>query len=479
MALEIGQVVDRYHIEALIGEGACGVVYRVRHAQLGSQHALKVLHKSTGAMQTRLSQEGQIQAGLRHPNIVPVTDIIDLNGTPALVAEYIDGPDLEEWCRQHEPDAETAEAIFRQILSGLTHAHSRGIIHRDLKPSNILMDTVDDRPIPRITDFGIAKVLNERGPNLTRSQASMGSPRYMAPEQWRNSKDVDARADIFSMGCILYELVCGQPTFVADNLPDIFQSAAAARYTDPGELCPGLKPALRIAIIRCLHPSPTQRPADCAAVLVALDETDPIEPPSPAEREGAKQTLMPDPNQAADETLAPLDEDIDLLEHAQPETPHSRRTSWLAAGSLGLFGLLVLARFAMPTQHIEPVVQAQVIPPSEEIEPEVTAASLMLPADVLQAPSPAPAEDISSEPPSEPVESQSSLALIGAEGSNEVWLTQGDRRFELGEVPAGRYQIQAVFSGETIHAGDVSLRAGEQVKLKCEEYFQQCRRKEP
>ena len=150
--------------------------------------------------------------------------------------------------------------------------------------------------------------------------------------------------------------------------------------------------------------------------------------------------------------------------------------------ALGIFGLLVLVRFNLPEQHIEPITTAQVIPPAQEPKPaeplDVSAA--LRPASADGEPDTAPPATPDSEALlSEPLEPEPLPALIGTEDNTEVWLTQGERRFALGEVPAGRYQIQAVFSGEAIHAGDVSLRAGEQVKLRCDEYFQQCRRKEP
>ncbi len=508
MDLQIGQQIDRYIVEAILGEGACGVVYRVRHARLGSQHALKVLLRTPRAMQIRLAQEGQIQAGLRHPNIVPVTDIIDINGTPGLIAEYIDGSDLDEWRRLNRPSPEAAERIFRQLLAGLAYAHSHGIIHRDLKPSNILVAHIDGEPVARITDFGIAKVLSEDSPELTRSQASMGSPRYMPPEQWRSSRDVDVRADVFAMGCILYELLCGQPAFDGDNLPDIFQAAAAERYTDPEMLCDGISPALRATIIGCLRADREQRLPDCAAVLRSLNSTPPIETPLQIiEDAPTPQTLLPSPSDLAAETLAPLLEDE--LEELPAEDPpdvasptrdtltdtRSRGTLWpllgalglsgglaLGAGLLMLIGLVVVLIGIVPDPTSTPVHAPITAGPAPEAWPEVSPTvppvmPVMPPAahdsgedDTAEEHTPAAAEA----PPAAPRTSR-----VSAVGTAEaVWLMQGSRRTELGEVPPGRYQIYATFAGSTVPAGAVSLRAGERVTLKCEDLFQQCRREE-
>lgn len=145
-----------------------------------------------------------------------------------------------------------AERIFRGILAGLAHAHNLGVVHRDLKPSNVLLDNSGTLPIPRITDFGIAKVMDS-GKNLTRTSASMGTPRYMAPEQWRDSKSVDPRADIFSMGSMLYELICHQSAFPADNIPDIYSAVASERYIDPREHCLDCPEHIYTAIVGCLR----------------------------------------------------------------------------------------------------------------------------------------------------------------------------------------------------------------------------------
>ena len=268
--LSSGQIIDRYEVLEELGQGACAVVYRVRHTRLGSDHALKLLLRAPTALRARLEREGQIQARLRHPNIVPVTDVVDFNGMTCLIMDCVAGPDLDAWCRSHRPDLAVSEQLFRGILSGLTHAHRLGIIHRDLKPSNVLIDTVNDQPLPRISDFGIAKEV-ENEVALTRSRASMGTPRYMAPEQWRDSRSVDARADIFSMGCMLYELISGQAAFPADNLPDIYAAASTGTYTDPGALLPTCPPHLRAAILGCLQPDPQRRIPDCDALLRVLD----------------------------------------------------------------------------------------------------------------------------------------------------------------------------------------------------------------
>jgi serine/threonine protein kinase len=138
--LEPGQTHDRYSVEAMIGRGGMAVVYRVRHTSLGSHHALKVLTLGGPGVRERLMQEGRLQAQLRHPNIVAVTDVLEVGGNPALVLELVDGPTLDGWLDANpRPPLDIAEAMFRGVVNAVHAAHARGLVHRDLKPANVLL----------------------------------------------------------------------------------------------------------------------------------------------------------------------------------------------------------------------------------------------------------------------------------------------------------------------------------------------------
>ncbi|MCA9493822.1 MAG: serine/threonine protein kinase, partial [Myxococcales bacterium] len=208
--LRSGDVIAQYTVESLLGQGGMAVVYKVRHNTLESHHAMKLLTVQGRSISQRLVQEGRVQARLRHPNIVAVTDYVEHDGRPGLVMEYVDGPSLQEWLAKHgRPDPEVAEQWFRAVVGAVAHAHAQGLVHRDLKPGNVLLQPVGDELVPKVADFGIAKVLVDDGVASavsTRTGLPMGSPPYMAPEQIRSAKDVDRRADVFSLGCILYEL---------------------------------------------------------------------------------------------------------------------------------------------------------------------------------------------------------------------------------------------------------------------------------
>ena len=205
MHITIGDIVERYQVESMLGEGGMAVVYAVRHTTLGTKHALKLLTLSNPKIRERLIREGKVQAGLQHPNVVTVTDVLDVDGAPALLMEKIDGPDLQTWLHEHTPDLNQARHVFDCILSAMEHAHSLNIVHRDLKPANVLMaQNHQGQWIPKVTDFGLAKALaRDADPSSTRTGQPMGTPAYMSPEQVRDAKNVDQRTDIFALGCIL------------------------------------------------------------------------------------------------------------------------------------------------------------------------------------------------------------------------------------------------------------------------------------
>lgn len=215
MILRPGDVVDsRFVVEALVGQGGLAEVYRVRHRDLGSTHALKMLTWRKKQLQERLLLEGRIQAQLQHPNIVAVTDLVRHEGACGLLMEFVDSSSLEEFIKRQGPcPVEDALSLLAPILSGVTAAHDAGVTHRDLKPANVMLATTPRGVVPKVTDFGIAKVLEELGDGQTAQGVAMGTPGYLAPEQVLDSAEADPRADVFALGAIAYELICGAKAF--------------------------------------------------------------------------------------------------------------------------------------------------------------------------------------------------------------------------------------------------------------------------
>lgn len=278
MDLPTGTTFDRYVIEGSLGEGGMARVYRVRHQDLGTLHALKVLKMGAPSIQQRLRQEGRVQATFRHPNLVSVTDVVEVEGVPGIIMEFIEGPTLEALLGRLRPSPEEALALATGIINGVDYAHRLGLIHRDLKTANVLIAFTEAGPVPKITDFGLARLVTGEaggGVRLTRSGQAMGTPSYMAPEQIRDAKSVDKRADIFSLGAIIYELYCGAQAFPGEDILSVFTAIATGNYRRPRDRVANLPDDVVRAIEGALAVKVADRIPDCEALLTTLRGSEP------------------------------------------------------------------------------------------------------------------------------------------------------------------------------------------------------------
>ncbi len=273
--LSPGTQIGDYTVEAYLDEGGMAHVYQAVHTS-GSKHALKLLHLKDPDIRRRLIAEGKMLSALRHPNIVPVTDVVEYEGRPGLVMELVDGVALDMWMNAERRPWAQREAVIHGLIDGLAHAHQAGIVHRDLQPANILVATgADGLPEARIIDFGLAKQI--RADSTTRTGSTMGTPGYMAPEQIRDSKNIDARADIFALGCLIYVLVCECEPFDGEDLLDIYNATATGRYHDPEELAPPyIDRAFLRAIEGCLKVDRDARLPHADAVRAVLEGEEPV-----------------------------------------------------------------------------------------------------------------------------------------------------------------------------------------------------------
>lgn len=222
----IGSVFDgKYEIVSLLGRGGLSVVYKANHILLKKPVALKLLSQANPGekITARLQQEAMAASHLDHANVVKVHQFELLNGKiPFLVLEYVDGTSLSELIQDHGPlDYERAVGIVLQVCEALAHAHERGVVHRDLKPSNILIcREASSKDFVKIVDFGMARLLWADGAEqtqLTQSGEVFGTPLYMSTEQCQG-KEIDWRSDIYSLGCIFYEMLTGSPPFPRENV---------------------------------------------------------------------------------------------------------------------------------------------------------------------------------------------------------------------------------------------------------------------
>jgi predicted Ser/Thr protein kinase len=267
----VGELISgRYELEELVGSGGMSSVYRAHDRLLERTVALKILHEqftSDDAYVERFRREARAVAQLAHPNIVTVIDRGEQDGRQFIVFEYVDGMNLKELMTQEGP-VSPGEAIelALQVARGLSFAHENGLVHRDVKPQNVLLDT-DGRA--KVTDFGIAHAVDVDGMTITGT--IMGTSNYIAPEQARGQA-VDEQTDVYSLGCVLYELLAGDVPFEGDN----FVAVAMRHVNDPvpsvRDLRPDVPPRLDWAIQQAMakdHHERFDSMADFAAELEA------------------------------------------------------------------------------------------------------------------------------------------------------------------------------------------------------------------
>jgi Protein kinase domain len=238
----LGTVVNaRYRLERAIGAGGMGTVYEALDLHLQRRVAVKALRVGSGASLERFHQEAYATAQLGHPHVVPIVDFIK-EPEPYIVMELLDGQSLGARIAREGPLSVPAACFVAvQVLSALEVAHARGIIHRDVKPSNIfLVRSQATGMYAKVLDFGIAKVLDHQGPPITRAGEVLGSAPYMAPEQIRGGQS-DARTDIFSMGCVMYEMLAGQRPYKGANTGQIMVAILENAQVPPiANVPPGL-----------------------------------------------------------------------------------------------------------------------------------------------------------------------------------------------------------------------------------------------
>jgi predicted ATPase/Tfp pilus assembly protein PilF len=307
MALGVGQLIDgRFVVEALIGEGGMATVWRVREQATGQRRALKCLSTHAGSADARLRREGAIQAQLHHPNLVSVEEVITVGENPALIMELVEGSSLDALLRQQRLSLAQVDALAAGIFAGVRAAHRAGAAHRDLKPANILLQASGSSIVPRITDFGLARLLEppEAALAQTRTGAMLGTPQYMAPEQARDPRSADHRADIWALGCILYELACGQRPFQGADFYVLLQASARGHYTPPGELRSGLPQRWIDAIAGALTVDPSLRIQSCSALAALWGRLD--EPP-PEVWAAVLPLRAPKPSSSAETAVATFD----------------------------------------------------------------------------------------------------------------------------------------------------------------------------
>jgi serine/threonine-protein kinase len=250
----IGTRLDRYQVLKLLGAGGFGSVYRAQHVHTDAVVALKVLKRALNADQAMLDRflrEAKAAASVGSEHIVRVLDAgVATDGTAFLAMELLDGWDLKELLAREGPfDAARLVGLMGQVLDGLSAAHAKGIVHRDMKPANVFVVKKGDADFVKLLDFGISKMQSAGDvQGLTMTGVAMGTPAYMAPEQFFDARNVDGRADVYSVAAMLYELLGGRLPFDAQSYADLIVKVRTESAKPLSTLAPTLPAALAAAV---------------------------------------------------------------------------------------------------------------------------------------------------------------------------------------------------------------------------------------
>ncbi len=297
----------RYELLDELGRGAMGVVYKARDPIIDRVVALKTIDFAlTGAaaasFEQRFFQEARAAGRLNHPNIVTIYDAGQADGIAYIAMEFLDGTSLRQLLdEQAPPGIARAVEVAGQVARGLAYAHEQGVIHRDIKPANIILLR---NKRPKITDFGIARLSEADG----RSGERAGSPKYMAPEQIRADATIDGRADLFSLGAVLYEMLTGRAPFTGETVHEIMEQVLGADPPPPGSVNARVPPELDAIVMRMLAKRPADRFPSARSLFrqlrrveerlderttrEAADEVEGVAPVAPTPSEGDKTLVL-------------------------------------------------------------------------------------------------------------------------------------------------------------------------------------------
>jgi len=351
---EAGTLVGDWRIDAVLADGATTLTYRVTETEGERTGVLRLLTIKDPAYAERLRRNAAALAD-HHDHLVPLLEVVEHHGFTGVVSAWIDGPDLGTWA-QSEATLGERLALFEDVIAGLEEAHRANLVHRNLKPSKIRVSVAPGTPVRAyLEDFLLSRVDLPSDGNLTGLGVTFGTPQYMSPEQFHGAADVTARGDLFSAGCVLYELATRKRAFDGTSIREVYMAIIDGEYTDPQEVVPDLPDALATLIRDLLEPATEDRPTSAAEVLerlrseplaslVARPNT-PDAPPEPAPADGTPEVLQPSPERpkappAFPTLLAPEEASQDSIPEASPpeddplftDVSNGSKTLWVVAG---------------------------------------------------------------------------------------------------------------------------------------------------
>jgi len=400
-----GQSLGRYHILEQLGEGGMAIVYKAYDTRLERDVAIKIIRKGAfpadhiERILKRFEREAKALARLSHPNILKIHDYGEHEGSPYLVMEYLPGGTLKQKMGRPIPWKEAIQLLL-PIAEALDYAHSQNMIHRDVKPANILLT---QRGQPMLTDFGIAKVLDlEETLELTGTSAALGTPEYMAPEQ-ATAKSVDHRADIYSLGVVLYEMVTGRKPFIADTPMAVLIKHATEALPRPTKFAPNLSDEVEKILLKALAKQPENRYQDMGELVSAFKGASAGKVPAGKvdrdrkDREAAERTKRKQKENEASKKLAReaderIKQETEKTERPAPKKQEDKPTAlkarsqiayWLGGFALLILGIVLFSSLNNPLQPPEPIptntrlVDSFILTPSETPKPSATSTKII------------------------------------------------------------------------------------------------------
>ena len=351
----------KYKLLDVIGQGGMGAVLKAEQSSVKRTVALKVMAKELVRDEkavSRFLREIQSAAALNHPNIVAAIDADCIGDRYFLVMDYVEGRDLKAWLKKYAPlPISWSCEVIRQVALGLQHAHELGLVHRDIKPSNIMVtvNPVTGEPHARIMDFGLSKLVSETkvDGHSTQTGAIMGSPDYIAPEQARNAKDADIRADLFSLGCTMFQLLTGQLPFSGGTMME--KLMARTTHVPPPVIAmrADVPVAVSEIVSRLLRLDLNERfqtPAELAAALASIDRSNPAQPTDASTEVASESHDGVEPDNTLNMFLDQLSAQASDPPSSSTIPTTSRRSqtsTWIASGIAGGCVLALLIGLAM------------------------------------------------------------------------------------------------------------------------------------
>src|ERR687895_408423 len=300
--LELRALVERalsssYEIGNELGRGGMGIVYRAKDRRLKRAVAIKVLPPELSyrsEIRSRFLREAETAAQLSHPNIVPIYTVDEEGGIVYFVMACVDGLNLARKLHEHGrlPVADTRR-ILRQVGEALAYAHGRGVIHRDIKPDNILLDSDTGRAM--VTDFGIARAVQEGDVRLTATGVAIGTPAFMSPEQAAGDKEIDGRSDLYSLGVVAYQMLTGDLPFSAASTASMLMKHLTERAVPVEQKRPEVPPDFAATVMTLLEKEPERRFPSASSFVLMLETASPAPSPPPPRSPVSSHASVPMP----------------------------------------------------------------------------------------------------------------------------------------------------------------------------------------